>query len=202
MDSAPLNLAHFHERRAEKLLKRHHYDEAYKAIETSLLYIANAYKVVRIPKALVVLDTQKWDYERKLRQICMRKQQYERMKQKEILPPQGDNSIKAEIINAQSIARSIDKTIKEFNDKYGSMVVNMQHLILEPENKEQEPISTFPKDSESKDEGKSETAMRRLSIFDEQLTTVEDLPSLAPLELPSFEYSAFTSSGLVENFQK
>ncbi|XP_013117465.1 uncharacterized protein LOC106094772 [Stomoxys calcitrans] len=204
MDSAPLNLAHFHERRAEKLLKRHHYDEAYKAIETSLLYITDAYKIVRLPKALLVLNTQKWDYERKLQQIGMRKQQYERMKQKEILPPQNENTaVKADIVNAQSIARSIDKTIKEFNDKYGSVMINMQHLMLEPSSKDQDNSGKgLLKDNEPKDESNDNTGKKRLSILDEHLKTDEDLPSLVPLELPSFDYSVFISSGLVENFQK
>ncbi|XP_073837202.1 uncharacterized protein [Musca autumnalis] len=217
MDSAPLNLAHFHERRAEKLIKRHQYDEAYKAIQNSLFYVADAQKNVRTPKALEVLDIIKWDYERKLQQISMRKQQYERMKQKEILPPasQSENLsiIKPEIINAPSIvARSIDKTIKEFNEKYGSasLMLNMQGLTLDAlqSNENLDPNSeggskVNVKKEENKKESTDEVGKRRISILDEHMMQAdEELPSLAPLELPSFDYSVFISSGLVENFQK
>ncbi|XP_061392783.1 nuclear receptor-binding factor 2 [Musca vetustissima] len=209
MDSAPLNLAHFHERRAEKLMKRHQYDEANKAIENSLFYVADAKKTVRTTKALEVLDIIKWDYERKLQQIAMRKQQYERMKQKEILPPVCQSEIikPPEIINAPSIAaRSIDKTIKEFNEKYGSasLMLNMQGLSLAQSNENNNPNCGADDSKASlKSEEKDDIAKRRMSILEEHmLQTDEELPSLAPLELPSFDYTVFMSSGLVENFQK
>lgn len=132
------------------------------------------------------------------------------MKQKEILPPvaQNDNtSNKIEPVNAQSISRSIDKTIKEFNDKYGSnsLVFNMHRLMLEPTNENQDPNTTnfIGNDDEIKTESNVDNAVkRRLSILDEHLQVDEELPSLAPLELPSFDYTVFMSSGLVENFQK
>lgn len=176
-----------------------------------MFYVADAHKTVRTPKALEVLDIIKWDYERKLQQICMRKQQYERLKQKEILPPVCQSEIiKPEIINVPSIAaRSIDKTIKEFNEKYGSasLMLNMQGLSLEPGNENKDPNSECSKvnvkSDESKSESKDDIAKRRMSILDEHmLQTDEELPSLVPLELPSFDYSVFISSGLVENFQK
>ncbi|XP_037818096.1 nuclear receptor-binding factor 2 [Lucilia sericata] len=222
MDCAPLNLAHFHERRADKLIKRHRYEEAFKAIETSLLYLDDAYKNVKIPKALEVLNTQKWDYERKLKQIQMRKIQYERMKSKEIVPsvqievaPNNSNNLKTDIVNAQSIARSIDKTIKEFNDKYGSTLMeNIQRMETQTvkENNDgnkmtQEQIAKLSIDNTKEMLAENlETNLRRLSLMDNHLlSTDDDLPSLAPLELPSFDYSAFdvaSTSGLVENFQK
>lgn len=78
-----------------------------------MLYVEDAYKNVKIPKALEVLNTQKWDYERKLNQIQMRKIQYDKMKSKEIVPSVqievASNNIKADIVNAQSIARSIHR---------------------------------------------------------------------------------------------
>ncbi|XP_065360933.1 nuclear receptor-binding factor 2 [Calliphora vicina] len=215
MDCAPLNLAHFHERRADKLIKRHRYEEAFKAIETSLLYVEDAYKNVKIPKALEVLNTQKWDYERKLNQIQMRKIQYDKLKSKEIVPSVqnevGSNNIKADIANAQSIARSIDKTIKEFNDKYGSTLLeNMQRMELQTkENNDPNKLSKEPSPKVN-DNSKEmltehlETNLRRLSLMDNHLQAADDdLPSLAPLELPSFDYTAFgVALGLVENFQK
>uniref|UniRef100_A0A1A9W7P2 Nuclear receptor-binding factor 2 MIT domain-containing protein n=1 Tax=Glossina brevipalpis TaxID=37001 RepID=A0A1A9W7P2_9MUSC len=134
MDCAPLNLAHFHERRAEKLLKRHDFDEAYKAIETSLYYLQDAYKNARISKSLEVLNTQKWDYERKLHQISMRKQQYERIKVKDIVPSPIENNL---------------------SGKSAEVIINE-----------------------------------------------DDMPSLAPLELPSFDYSGFLTPSLVDKLYK
>lgn len=210
--------AHFHERRADKLIKRHRYEEAFKAIETSLFYVEDAYKNVKIPKALEVLNTQKWDYERKLNQIQMRKLQYEKMKSKEIVPSVhievASNNIKTEIANAQSIARSIDKTIKEFNDKFGSTILeNMQRLELQTkENNDPNKMTKDGSAAKGSVESKEmltenlETNIRRLSLIDSHLQNVDDdLPSLAPLELPSFDYTVFGVApppGLVENFQK
>lgn len=231
MDCAPLNLvlnklkkkkifviifvfnlqAHFHERRAEKLVKRHRYDDAYKAIETSLLYVENAYKNVRLPKALEILNTQKWDYERKLNQIHMRRQQYEKIKSKEIVPSlqieTTSNNLKSDVVNAQSI----DKTIKEFNDKYGSTLLDSSNKRLIPQQNEHTGNKLFNDKSTKVNDKRSETSMgslenniKRLSILDDTLHKNDDeLPSLAPLELPSFDYSVFgAASDLVENFQK
>ncbi|KAM7356891.1 uncharacterized protein ACRADG_002464 [Cochliomyia hominivorax] len=215
MDCAPLNLAHFHERRADKLIKRHRYEEAYKAIETSLLYVEDAYKNIKIPKSLDVLNTQKWDYERKLNQIQMRKLQYEKLKSKEIVPSiqieVASHTIKTDIVNAQSIARSIDKTIKEFNDKYGSTLLESAQR-KELQTKENNDPNKLAKDMNVKlnDNSKEmltdnlDQNLRRMSLLDDNLQTIDDeLPSLAPLELPSFDYTVFGASpGLMENFQK
>lgn len=177
----------------------------------------NAYKNVKIPKAIEVLNTQKWDYERKLNQIQMRKLQYEKMKSKEIVPSVqievASNTIKTEVANAQSIARSIDKTIKEFNDKYGSTIMeNMQRLELQT--KENHDPNKMAKEGAAKGSADSkemltenlESNIRRLSLMDNHLPSIDDdLPSLAPLELPSFDYTVFGVApppGLVENFQK
>lgn len=183
-------------------------------METSVLYVQDAYKNVRIPKAMEVLNTQVWDYERKLQQIKIRKQQYERLKLKEIVPSavaQNENSANiktSETANAQSISRSIDKTIKDFNDKYGSTSLMVNMNVPQAQQKEESPtpqVTMEPTCSSKEQETKeSPECMNKKcqNMLEEQLQVYEELPSLAPLELPSFDFSVFMSSGLVENFQK
>lgn len=145
----------------------------------------------------------------------MRKLQYEKMKSREIVPPaqieSNPNTIKADIANPQYIARSIDKTIKEFNDKYGSVLLdNIQRLELQTKENRDSNLSTEmtttpnePIKSKENIAEDFETQMRRLSVIDNHLESNDDLPSLVPLELPSFDYTVFgVTSGLVENFQK
>lgn len=160
----------------------------------------DAYKHVKIPKALEVLETQKWDYERKLNQIHMRKLHYDKLKSKEIVPSTQtevtSSNIKKDTVNAQSIARSIDKTIKEFNDKYGrTLMDNKQRDLSAKDNcdSDNEPKETRLNDITKENHIEQlETQTRHLSLIEEQTqTTDEDLPSLAPLELPSFDYTVF-----------
>ncbi|XP_037938878.1 uncharacterized protein LOC119672006 [Teleopsis dalmanni] len=207
MDCTPLNLAHFHERRANKFLKFHRYNEAYKAIETSLLYLHDAYKNVIYPKSIEVLDTQKWEYERKLKQIQMRKQQHDRLKLKEIVPPvsEGLGVLRPEPIQtAQSVAKSIDKTVQDFDAKFNNEVIKKQwkenqHYKMCMEDKTKNNVNT------SNSKGQS----NQTTCFEDET----DIPSLAPLELPIFDtvdFNLFTSSNtslsnimnLVESFQK
>lgn len=139
----------------------------------------------------------------------MRRQQYEKIKSKEILPSlqteTTNSNLKTDIVNAQSIARSIDKTIKEFNDKYGSTLLdnNNKRMVLQPKD---HPGNNYAKVNDKTKEtalANLENNLRRLNILDDPaLRNDDELLSLAPLELPSFDYSVFgTTTDLAENFQ-
>ena len=137
----------------------------------------------------------------------MRRQQYEKIKSKEIVPSlqiEATNSnLKTDIVNAQSVARSIDKTIKEFNDKYGSTLIDNKRMASQSKDR---PGSNYTKVNDKTKEttlANLENNIRRLSILDDPAHRNDDeLPSLAPLELPSFDYSVFgTTTDLAENFQ-
>ncbi|XP_023169825.1 uncharacterized protein LOC111598692 [Drosophila hydei] len=205
MDCAPLNLAHFHERRSERFIRHHRYEEAIKALETSLIYLQDAYKNVQLAKSKEVLDTLTLDFQRKLRQIEMRKTQHGLTKMKDFVqlketspmlplrPEQGVGS-------AQSVAKAIDKTVQDFDAKFTSTierkvtpalvelkVETMIHSDPQTESQEFHSLSTLERSSE------------------------HEMPSLTPLELPSFDYTMFTSSsapslasyiGMAESFQK
>ncbi|XP_017487211.1 PREDICTED: uncharacterized protein LOC108375577 [Rhagoletis zephyria] len=217
MDCAPLNLAHFHERRANRFLQRHRYDDAYKAVETSLIYLQDAFKAALMPKSVELLNTQKWEYQRKLCQIQMHKQQHERLKHKEIVPLSATNTpvvlLRADSnLNAQSVAKSIDKTVREFDVKLNLSPIKRTNSR---ESKE------FRQNSNTSLEGA--TAARDIAAPIEQpqkeraksagdkpafyLNENDEIPSLTPLELPSFEYHSFTASTpalteLTANFRK
>ncbi|EDW78988.1 uncharacterized protein Dwil_GK10880 [Drosophila willistoni] len=210
MDCAPLNLAHFHERRSERFLRHHRYEEAIKALETSLIYLQDAYKNVSLPKSREILDTLTLDFQRKLRQLEMRKTQHGLNKMKDfaplketspMLPLRPDNC--SGLGSAQSVAKAIDKTVQDFDAKF---------------------TSTLTPKANSPNSAMTDTQADTMSRSDPQASLTEepgqpilegheelDLPSLAPLELPSFDYSMFTSSsapslasyaGLSESFQK
>lgn len=203
MDCAPLNLAHFHERRSERFMRHHRYEEAIKALETSLLYLQDAYKNVEIPKSKEVLDTLTLDFKRKLRQIEMRKTQHGLTKMKDFVqlketspmlplrPEQGVGS-------AQSVAKAIDKTVQDFDAKFISTVERKPATTALVELKVETMIMSDPQ-AESQEFQSLERSSEN------------DMPSLTPLELPSFDYTMFTSSsapslasyiGLAESFQK
>lgn len=236
----PFIQAHFYERRAEKLLQRHNYEEAQKAIKNSLLYLEDVRKTVRLTKSLEVLETQKWEYERKLLRIEQYKQQFER---KNIKNPSlgGDGqmeSVAGDILvydqntkpncetliapTAQQIAKSIDKTIRDFESMQRSCILDRQkHLqnkakctvysVLSPL-QIIDSATTIPSASSLTitDSGQlsnhaptqqpqrplinDEIAHNKDAVLTEQ---DDDLPSLVPLELPTFDYSAFQNSGLV-----
>ncbi|XP_017059360.1 uncharacterized protein LOC108100117 [Drosophila ficusphila] len=213
MDCAPLNLAHFHERRSERFIRNHRYEEAIKALETSLIYMQDAQKRVALPKSKEVLDTLTLDFQRKLSQIEMRKTQYGLNKLKDfaplketspMLPLRPETGGSGTGGSAQSVAKAIDKTVQDFDAKFTSSLATKAPNILthsEPQ------IDTLKKTDAAKDEDERDP-------YDHRLTGSEDLdlPSLAPLELPSFDYTLFTSSssapslasyaGMAESFQK
>ncbi|XP_017066469.1 uncharacterized protein LOC108104742 [Drosophila eugracilis] len=210
MDCAPLNLAHFHERRSERFMRNHRYEEAIKALETSLIYMQDAHKRVALPKSKEVLDTLTLDFQRKLRQIEMRKTQHGLNKLKDfaplketspMLPLRPENGASGAAGSAQSVAKAIDKTVQEFDAKFTST------LVAKATNTNSEPqMETLNKSDPVKDEPVRDTYDYRLTGSGDL-----DLPSLAPLELPSFDYSLFTSSsapslasyaGMAESFQK
>ncbi|KAH8252119.1 hypothetical protein KR026_005165, partial [Drosophila bipectinata] len=201
--------AHFHERRSERFIRNHRYEEAIKALETSLIYIQDAQKNVCLPKSKEVLDTLTLDFQRKLRQIEIRKTQHGLNKLNDfaplketspMLPLRPDNSGSGGLVSAQSVAKAIDKTVQDFDAKFTSTLANKAHLATsEPQIDAIKNIDSVRGDEED--------------AFENRLTGSEDLdlPSLAPLELPSFDYSLFTSSsapslasfaGFAESFQK
>ncbi|XP_034107342.1 uncharacterized protein LOC117570029 [Drosophila albomicans] len=200
MDCAPLNLAHFHERRSERFIRHHRYEEAIKALETSLLYLQDAYKNVQLPKSKEVLDTLTLDFQRKLRQIEMRKTQHGLTKMKDfvqlketspMLPLRPEHGVGS----AQSVAKAIDKTVQDFDAKFISTVERKAAI---PELKVDNKL-TSDVQAESQE----------LNLLER--STENDMPSLTPLELPSFDYTLFTSSsapslasymGMAESFQK
>lgn len=140
----------------------------------------------------------------------MRRQHYEKIKSKEIVPSLQievtNSNLKTDIVNAQSIARSIDKTIKEFNDKYGSTLLDNNNKRMASQPKDHSGNNYTKVNDKTKETAFAnlENNIRRLSILDDPAHRNDDeLPSLAPLELPSFDYSVFgTATDLAENFQK
>jgi len=184
-------------------MRHHRYEEAIKALETSLLYLQDAYKNVELPKSKEVLDTLTLDFKRKLRQIEMRKTQHGLTKMKDFVqlketspmlplrPEQGVGS-------AQSVAKAIDKTVQDFDAKFISTVERKPATPALVELKVETMITSDPQ-AESQEFQSLERSSEN------------DMPSLTPLELPSFDYTMFTSSsapslasyiGLAESFQK
>ncbi|TDG50345.1 hypothetical protein AWZ03_003250 [Drosophila navojoa] len=205
MDCAPLNLAHFHERRSERFIRHHRYEDAIKALETSLIYIQDAYKNVQMAKSKEVLDTLTLDFQRKLRQIEMRKTQYGLTKMKDFVqlketspmlplrPEQGVGS-------AQSVAKAIDKTVQDFDAKFTSTIERK----VTPSLVELKVETTIQSDPQSESQ-----EFHSLSTLDR--SSEHEMPSLTPLELPTFDYTMFTSSsapslasyiGMAESNQK
>ncbi|XP_016994172.3 uncharacterized protein [Drosophila takahashii] len=212
MDCAPLNLAHFHERRSERFIRNHRYEEAIKALETSLIYMQDAQKRVALPKSKEVLDTLTLDFQRKLRQIEMRKTQHGLNKLKDfaplketspMLPLRPENGASGSGGSAQSVAKAIDKTVQDFDAKFtSSLVVKAPNSLANSEPQ----METLKNSDPSKEEEERDPYDHRVTGSGDL-----DLPSLAPLELPSFDYSLFTSSsapslasyaGMAESFQK
>ncbi|SPP87481.1 uncharacterized protein LOC117589299 [Drosophila guanche] len=214
MDCAPLNLAHFHERRSERFIRNHRYEDAIKALETSLIYMQDAYKRVALPKSKEVLDTLTLDFQRKLRQIEMRKTQHGLTKVKDFVPLKeaspmlplrqensgGGGSGGGASSSAQSVAKAIDKTVQEFDAKFSSTVTSTSPT------RKCEPQQELLSRSDPQRSGLEDQYRSSLELSDDM-----DMPSLAPLELPSFDYSLFCSSsapslasyaGLAEGFQK
>ncbi|KAH8378600.1 hypothetical protein KR009_000196, partial [Drosophila setifemur] len=200
--------AHFHERRSERFIRNHRYEEAIKALETSLIYMQDAQKRVSLPKSKEVLDTLSLDFQRKLRQIEMRKTQYGLNKLKDfaplketspMLPLRTENSGSGGLVSAQSVAKAIDKTVQDFDAKFSSTLVTKTPLAnSDPQ------METLNKSDSAEDDG--EPGVNCLTGSEDL-----DLPSLAPLELPSFDYTLFTSSSapslasyaiMAESFQK
>ncbi|XP_034483362.1 uncharacterized protein LOC117788641 [Drosophila innubila] len=206
MDCAPLNLAHFHERRSERFMRHHRYEEAIKALETSLLYVQDAYKNVQLPKSKEVLDTLTLDFQRKLRQIEMRKTQHGLTKMKDfvqlketspMLPLRPEHGVGS----AQSVAKAIDKTVQDFDAKFISTAERIPATPALVELKVETMIKSNPQAESQEFQGLSSL----------ERSSENDMPSLTPLELPSFDYTMFTSSsapslasymGLAESFQK
>ncbi|XP_052847291.1 uncharacterized protein LOC128259134 [Drosophila gunungcola] len=213
MDCAPLNLAHFHERRSERFIRNHRYEEAIKALETSLIYMQDAQKRVALPKSIEVLNTLTLDFQRKLRQIEMRKTQHGLNKLKDfaplketspMLPLRPENGASGAGGSAQSVAKAIDKTVQDFDAKFtSSLIIKVPNNLANSEPQ----METLRKSDPLKDvDERDPYDNHRLTGSDDL-----DLPSLAPLELPSFDYSLFTSSsapslasyaGMAESFQK
>ncbi|KAH8408734.1 hypothetical protein KR215_011763, partial [Drosophila sulfurigaster] len=192
--------AHFHERRSERFIRHHRYEEAIKALETSLLYLQDAYKNVQLPKSKEVLDTLTLDFQRKLRQIEMRKTQHGLTKMKDfvqlketspMLPLRPEHGVGS----AQSVAKAIDKTVQDFDAKFTSIVERKAAI---PELKVDNKLTSD-----------TQAESQELNLLER--STENDMPSLTPLELPSFDYTLFTSSsapslasymGMAESFQK
>lgn len=146
------------------------------------------------------------DFQRKLRQIEMRKTQHGLTKMKDFVqiketspmlplrPEHGGGS-------AQSVAKAIDKTVQDFDAKYTSNAVRKPATPALVELK----VETM---SKSDPQGESEECEGRYTL---ERSSEHDMPSLTPLELPSFDYSMFTSSsapslasyiGMADSFQK
>ncbi|KAI8038934.1 hypothetical protein M5D96_007637 [Drosophila gunungcola] len=205
--------AHFHERRSERFIRNHRYEEAIKALETSLIYMQDAQKRVALPKSIEVLNTLTLDFQRKLRQIEMRKTQHGLNKLKDfaplketspMLPLRPENGASGAGGSAQSVAKAIDKTVQDFDAKFtSSLIIKVPNNLANSEPQ----METLRKSDPLKDvDERDPYDNHRLTGSDDL-----DLPSLAPLELPSFDYSLFTSSsapslasyaGMAESFQK
>ncbi|XP_011182785.1 uncharacterized protein LOC105212483 [Zeugodacus cucurbitae] len=212
MDYAPLNLAHFHERRANRFLNRHRYDDAYKAIETSLIYLQDAFKTALMPKSVELLNTQKWEYQRKLSQIQMHKQEHESLKHKEIVPLSATTTNTPVLLfrtdsnlTAQSVAKSIDRTVREFDIKLN---ISPMKRTSSRENKDFRIANTIAeglvKASAPITQPTNERDEERPAFY---ITDSDEIPSLTPLELPSFEYHSYNAStpsltDLTANFHK
>ncbi|EDV96049.1 uncharacterized protein LOC6556967 [Drosophila grimshawi] len=207
MDCAPLNLAHFHERRSERFMRHHRYEEAIKALETSLIYLQDAYKNVQLAKSKEVLDTLTLDFQRKLRQIEMRKTQHGLTKMKDfvqlketsaMLPLRPEHGVGS----AQSVAKAIDKTVQDFDAKFTSTVDRIP--------KTTPALVELKVDAMIKNDAQAESQeFHSCSVLER--SSEHDMPSLTPLELPSFDYTMFISSsapslasyiGMAESFQK
>ncbi|XP_030372632.1 uncharacterized protein LOC115622731 [Scaptodrosophila lebanonensis] len=210
MDCAPLNLAHFHERRSQRFMARHRYEEAAAALDISLLYLSDAYKNVTQAKSREVLDTQKWEFERKLRQIEIRKKQHGLTKLKDYAPLKETSPLlplrPEQSGSAQSVAKAIDKTVQDFDAKFTSTMTRQKTPI--PSARTTPTIIEPHMLTEAM--SKSEPQVAQMHAVGEQ-SEDHDIPSLAPLELPSFDFTMFTSSsapslasyaGMAENFQK
>ncbi|XP_015043276.1 uncharacterized protein [Drosophila pseudoobscura] len=208
MDCAPLNLAHFHERRSERFMRNHRYEDAIKALETSLIYMQDAHKRVALPKSKEVLDTLTLDFQRKLRQIEMRKTQHGLTKVKDFVPlkeaspmlPLRQENSGGGSSSAQSVAKAIDRTVQEFDAKFTSTVTTKSSTG------DCEPHTDMLSRSDPQGSGLEDQCRSSLERSEDL-----DMPSLAPLELPSFDYSMFSSSsapslasyaGMAESFQK
>ncbi|KAH8415461.1 hypothetical protein KR222_000291, partial [Zaprionus bogoriensis] len=198
--------AHFHERRSERFIRHHRYEEAIKALETSLLYLQDAYKNVQLEKSKEVLDVLTLDFQRKLRQIEMRKTQHGLTKMKDfvqlketspMLPLRPEHGVGS----AQSVAKAIDKTVQDFDARYTS---NGGRKAATPALVELKVETTAKSDAQAE----SEEIEGRVTL---ERSSELDMPSLTPLELPSFDYTMFTSSsapslasyiGAAESFQQ
>ncbi|CAD7003064.1 uncharacterized protein LOC101450818 [Ceratitis capitata] len=205
MDYAPLNLAHFHERRANRFLQRHRYDDAYKAVETALIYLQDAFKLALMPKSREVLNTYKWQYERKLEQIQIHKEEHESWKHKEIVPLSDTNTHAALLrtdsnLTAQSIAKSIDKTVREFDIKLNISPIKRTN------SRENKALNNYALDSNEGQHTTKPNMLTNAAMTQSQyvraacdgpafyISDNDELPSLTPLELPSFEYRSFAAS--------
>ncbi|XP_055911198.1 uncharacterized protein LOC129945457 [Eupeodes corollae] len=185
MESAPLNLAHFHERRADKFLKRNRFDEGIKAMETAMAYIEDAYKIITIPKAIEVLNAEKWHFSRKLKQINIRQSQYEGSRvpsaaAQPIEPPQQEQA--NDLDKPSDVC--IHQAIENFDAKYTS--------------------STLESLYGTKQEGASESNNSNSTSTNEDSNNwmieleCKDFPCLAPLELPAFDLGFDTNPELEE----
>lgn len=178
----------------------------------------DAQKRVSLPKSKEVLDTLTLDFQRKLRQIEMRKTQHGLNKLKDfaplketspMLPLRPENSGSGGVVggavglgSAQSVAKAIDKTVQDFDAKFTSTLVTKATLTSsEPQ------METLKRGDDPAVEGDESDLYENRRTGSGDL----DLPSLAPLELPSFDYTLFTSSsapslasyaGMAESFQK
>ncbi|XP_014102950.1 uncharacterized protein [Bactrocera oleae] len=219
MDYAPLNLAHFHERRANRFLNRHRYDDAYKAIETSLIYLQDAFKSALMQKSVELLNTQKWEYQRKLSQIQMHKQEHESLKHKEIVPLSATTTNTPPVLifrtdsnlTAQSVAKSIDRTVREFDTKLNISPIKRTNSR---ENKDYRSANNSAEAHGGPPKGVVKTiAPITQSPYERNadrpafyITDSDEIPSLTPLELPSFEYHSYASTpsltNLSANFNK
>lgn len=205
------------------------------------MYLEDVRKTVRLNKSLEVLETQKWEYERKLQQIEQTKRQFERRKTKVV--SSGDGQAEAlcgiggvgagatysqntkpycETLiapTAQQIAKSIDKTIRDFESMQKSTLLDKQKGqqlkaddsltgIFSPLQRiaSETSTSTLPTSTttvvgqlskpqqDQERYNSNESVNSKENVLGEQ---DDELPSLAPLELPSFDYSAFQNSGLI-----
>lgn len=142
------------------------------------------------------------DFQRKLRQIEMRKTQHGLTKMKDFVqlketspmlplrPEHGGGS-------AQSVAKAIDKTVQDCTSNAVRKPATPALVELK--------VETMSKSDHQAD---SEEYEGRSTL---QRSSEHDMPSLTPLELPSFDYTMFTSSsapslasyiGMAESFQK
>lgn len=205
--------AHFHERRANRFLNRHRYDDAYKAIETSLIYLQDAFKSALMPKSVELLNTIKWEYQRKLNRIEMHKQEHESLKHKEIVPLSATTTNTAPVLlfrtdsnlTAQSVAKSIDRTVREFDTKLN---ISPMKRTNSRENKDYRNANNSAEGLVKAIAPITQSPYKRdrdrPAFF---ITDSDEIPSLTPLELPSFEYHSYTAStpslsDLTANFNK